>query len=160
MLKSIWTVRHWNKDRTILLGCSVTENIFTSQGKDFVLDVFLGSTAKPTLYVGIFKSNTTAIVGMTYAVPVYTESSDYSELTRPAWTGGAASSAALSNTLAPAQFTINGSVTVYGGFITNVGTKGDVADVTGKLAFVSKFASPEVMSAAEVLDVTITVSAT
>ncbi len=134
------------------------KNIVTDEGLDKILNSLLHNGASATWYVAIIESNTAPDHAMTYAVPVYTESSAYDEATRPEYVEAAASSKSITNSASKAVFTINASKTIYGAALVNVDTKGDTAG-GGVLLCYAKFATSKAVEAGDTLNVTYTLSA-
>lgn len=144
------------------LSHEIRKNIVTLQGKNALNDImFHGDTQITTWYVAIFNTNTTCVNTMTYAVPVYTESTDYDEATRPAYVEAASSSQVTTNTASRAVFTMNGTTTIYGcalvGGGTGAMTKADAAG-GGKLYSASKFSEAKSVVATNVLSVGISIT--
>lgn len=137
------------------------ENVVTDEGLDYLLDVGLsGGTAITAWYV-ILKDNTGDPVDgtETYATPVFTEITAYSEGTRPAWTEAGVSSQSITNSASPASFSINGTTTVYGAGLVGGGsaptTKGNTAG-GGKLYCVANFTTEKSLNNGDTLEVTYT----
>lgn len=66
------------------------------------------------------------------------EATEYSEATRPAITFANAANASITSSATPSTFTINASVTLYGGFVISNNTKGGTAGlIYGEGAFSS-----------------------
>jgi hypothetical protein len=61
----------------------------------------------------------------------------------------------ITNTASPAVFTFASSIAIYGAFLASVSTK---ASTSGKLAAASKFGAVRNMLAADVLNVTYTLT--
>ena len=139
-----------------------SDNIVTNQGKDALNDImFHGATQITTWYVLLFSTNTTCVVGMTYAVPVFTESAVYDEATRPAYVEAASSSQSITNTASRAVFTMNDTATIYGCGLVGGGTDGNTKSDTaggGTLYCASKFDSAKSVIATNVLSVGITIT--
>lgn len=121
---------------------SVTKNLITNEGLNYLLDVLLYSgTAKPAnWYAGVFEGNYTPVATVTGATiaAAATECTAYDEAARPAYTVVAASSQTSTNNASKAVFTFNASKTIYGGFIITTATKSDTA---GKLLSAVRFSS-------------------
>lgn len=157
----IWEVEHYR--RGALLTRSITHNIFPTEALNHMLSVvFASGTQQATWYMGIFETNTTPTSGTTYATPGWTETTSYSEAARPTITFGSVSSASIDNTASPASFTMtNGTQkTIYGGFVTNVATKGDTANAGGVIASAALFSTSKDVENTDVLKVKITLSLT
>jgi hypothetical protein len=147
----------------VLLAKTRDHNVCTGEGLNRLLDVmFHGTTQIATWYIEIFESNTTPSDGTTYATPVYTPSTAYDEATRPAYDEAAASSKVTTNTASKATFTMNDTKTIYGAALVGGGsaatTKGDAAG-GGVMFAAAKFGSPKSVVAADVLLVTVTLTA-
>lgn len=141
---------------------SVAKNIVTLQGKNKLNDVmFHGDTQITTWYVLIFSTNTTCVNTMTYAVPVFTESTVYNEATRPAYVEAASSSQVTTNTASRAVFTMNDTATIYGCALVGGGTDPTVKGNTaggGTLYSASLFSSAKSVVATNVLSVGISIT--
>lgn len=140
----------------------VCHNIVTLQGKNALNDImFHGATQVTTWYVLLFNTNTTCVNTMTYATPVFTESTDYGESTRPAYVEAASTSQIITNTANRAAFTMNASTTIYGCALVGGGsaanTKGDTAG-GGILYSASLFADAKTVVDTNVLSVGISIT--
>ena len=132
------------------------KNIVVNTGLNYILDAALsGGTVNTTHYVGLFSNNYTPIAS-TLVTNLTEVNAKYNELTRPTWTEAGASSQSISNSASPAAFTFNASETIYGAFLISNNTKGGT---TGTLIAASKFASARSVIAADVINVTYTLSA-
>lgn len=132
----------------------IVKNLMPVEGLNHMLGVTLkGSAQVATWYVGIYEGNYTPVAGDTAAAfsASATESSAYTEATRPALALGAVTAGAVDNTAVRAEFTANASKTFYGGFVTSAAAKGATS---GVLLSAVRFASPKVLTATEVLRVT------
>ena len=138
-------------------------NLVVDEGINYALDAsFSGGTPITTWYVGVYKNNYTPIAGnvaSTFAgAGIANEANaEYDEATRPTWTEAGVSAKTVTNSASPAVFTFNTTVTIYGAFLISNNTKGGL---TGTLAAASKFASSRAMLAADVLNVTYTITGT
>ena len=146
-----------------LIWTEKTNNIITNEGLNHILDVILhGSTQITTWYCVLAESDTNAAAGMTYAVPVYTETTAYDEATRPAYVEAAANAQSITNSANKAVFTINGTKTMYGAALVGGGTdgntKGDAAG-GGTLLCYAKFGSSRAVVDDDVINLTYTLSA-
>ena len=136
---------------------SYTHNLITDEGLNKALNVHLSTHAKiTTWYVGL-KSTTHVSSSATYAVPLFTESTKYSEATRQAWAEGGSTAQSISNSTSVATFSINANSTIDGTFLVGGGTaastKGDTAG-GGTLFAVANFASAKVLSSGDSLQIT------
>lgn len=88
----------------------------------------------------------------------FTESTDYSESVRQTFTPGSISSGSVDNSASKAVFSINGTVTLFGAFLTDLNTKGGT---TGVLYGGGLFSSPgsRQMASGDTLNVTVTLTA-
>jgi hypothetical protein len=114
--------------------------------KDMNDKYFSGSNYSATWYLGLVTgpgSGNTYAAGDTMASHAgWTENTAYSQATRPAASFGAATTAdpsVISNTGSPAVFSINGTATIAGAFLTSDDTK---SGSSGVLFSVSNFTSP------------------
>ncbi len=114
--------------------------------KDMNDKYFSGSAYTATWYLGLITgpgSGTTIAAGDTMSSHAgWTENTSYSQATRPAATFGAATTAdpsVISNSASVAVFSINGTVTIAGAFLTSNNTK---SGTTGILFSASDFQSP------------------
>jgi len=160
-----WEWEHFRKNENGIyekIDEWVVGNVCTAQGLNHMLDsTFHGSTQITAWYLLLFESNTTPADGTTYATPVFTESTAYDEVTRPAFTEAAASSKAITNTAAKATFTMNDTKTIYGAALvgggTDANTIGDAAG-GGTMFCASKFSSSKAVVATDVLQVSCTIT--
>lgn len=141
-----------------------TENLVVNQGlQDMNAQYFKGSTYNAAWYLGLIQgpgSGVTIAAGDTAASHTWTESTAYSNSTRPTCTFGTATTAnpsVTTNSASQAAFTINGTATIAGAFLISNSTKGGS---TGVLYSAAKFASPGDRSVAsgDTLNVTYTLS--
>jgi Tfp pilus assembly protein PilX len=120
-------------------------------------------TAISAWYVAIYDNNHTPASNNTYATPGFTEATNFSEATRPAWTKGSVTNRTLTNTASKASFTFSSAATIYGAALVGGGTaattKGNVAG-GGKLFNISAFSSgSKAMASSDVLKVTVALTA-
>lgn len=131
--------------------------------QDMNAKYFSGSSYTAAWYIGLYgaaASNTPAAGDTAASHAGWTEVVPYSNATRPACTFGTASTAdpsVITNTAAPAAFTINATATVGGAFLISNSTK---SGTTGILFSASDFAAPgdRVVASGDVLNVTYTFS--
>ena len=113
--------------------------------KDMNDKYFTGSSYTAAWYIGLYgaaASNDPAAGDTMASHAGWTEVTDYSEATRPAATFAAATTAdpsVITNSASVAVFSINGTTTVGGAFLTSDNTKGGTA---GILFSASDFAAP------------------
>lgn len=161
-MKSSWKWEHWRDGE--LLDRWEESNICSDEGLNHLLgSTFSGVTQVTDWFVLIYNTNTTPSSNMTYAVPVFTESTHYSGATRPVWQDGGVSSQSVDNSANKASFTMNTGETIYGSALVGGGTaattKGDVAG-GGTLYNVSDFSGgSKTVASDDVLKVTVTLTA-
>jgi hypothetical protein len=163
LFASIWKWEHWRDGE--LIDKWADTNICTDEGLNNLLDVHFSKATQITeWYALIYNTDTTPVAGMTYAVKSFTESTHYSEATRPLWQEGGVSSKSIDNSANKASFTISTSETIYGAALVGGGsaatTKGDSAG-GGVVYNVSDFSGgSKTVASDDVLKVTVTLQAT
>lgn len=101
------------------------KNLVVNAGLDDVLDKYLkGSAYTASFYVGLKGTGTVAAADTMASHAGWSEITAYSEATREALTLGSVSGQSVDNSASVASFSINGTATVDGGFITDTSTKG------------------------------------
>ena len=123
-LKHIYEVECWRDGE--LVWRDVTENTTVNTGLDDILDKYWkGSTYSADHYVGLTDGTPTPAAGDTMSSHAgWSEVTAYDEATREALTLGSVSSQSVDNSASKASFTISGTTTVGGAFITTNSTKG------------------------------------
>jgi len=123
-----------------------SHNLVVNVGlKDMNDKYFSGSSYTAAWYIGLYgaaASNTPAAGDTMASHAGWTEVTAYSQSTRPACSFGAATTAdpsVIDNSASTATFTINGTVTVGGAFLTSDNTKGGTS---GILFSAADFQSP------------------
>jgi len=162
LIESIWDVEHWRDGK--LLSKTRDHNFCTDQGLDRLLNVMFGAEAKITPWYVLIFNGASPTTGSTYAVPIYTELSDYDEALRIEYTDVPSSGQSITNSAAKAVFTISGTVTVDGAALVgatagNITTIGDTAATNGTLYCASDFGSAKACVDNDVLNITITLTA-
>jgi hypothetical protein len=163
LFSSKWQWQHWRDGK--LIDEWIETNICTTEGLNKILDIMFSEATQITnWYVGIYNTDTTPIAGITYASPQFTESTHYSEATRPLWQEGGVSSKSIDNSANKASFTMSTSETIYGAALFGGGsaatTKGDKAG-GGVIYNVSDFSGgSRTVASDDVLKVTVTLNAT
>lgn len=118
-------------------------NLTVTQGlNDLLTKYFKGSSYTAAWYVGLINNagfsalaagDTAAQIG---GANGWAEATAYSESVRQTLTLGSASAGSIDNTASKAVFSINGTVTLYGGFVVSVSTKsGTTGTLYGEAAF-------------------------
>lgn len=129
--------------------------VVTAGFNDLLAKYFKGSSYTAAWYVGL-KGTGTVAAGDTMASHAgWTEIAAYSESVRQTLTLGTPASGSVDNSASKAVFTINGSATVDGAFVTTDNTK---SGTTGTLYGASSFSSSRAVISGDVLNVTITLS--
>jgi hypothetical protein len=151
-------IEHYDSEGN-LKGRYRMPNGITNVGKDHALDVlFHAVTQTATWYIGLIdNSGFTALAAADTmsSHAGWNEFTTYSEATRQEWTEGAASSQSITNAT-PATFSINGSGTVKGIFVTSSNTK---SGTTGTLWSTALFPSNIAVINGDSLKITYTVNA-
>jgi len=142
------------------------KNILPTEGLNSLLDTAIGGASQiATWYLGLFKNNYTPISTNTAANSLgvgqyYGECQDADYDTpatnRNTYTVVAASGGVLTNAAAPASFTMNASIPVYGAFIASSQAK---TATTGKLLAAKLFSSGRSVVDSDVLLVTYQITA-
>jgi hypothetical protein len=156
---SVWNVEVYDKHGNLKEAEYNIHNIVTHEGLDDLLGVYLDNgTQSATWYVGLVNTNTAAAATMTYATPVFTEDTDYTEAVRQTF-DGTVSAQAITNSASKATYTIDtGGQTLYGCFLANVNTKGDTVG-GGKLFCYALFSSGKAVESGDTFKAWTTVTA-
>jgi hypothetical protein len=141
----VFTLKCFDKDGNLKWE-SVSPNLVVNVGlQDMNTKYFSGSAYTAAWYIGLYgaaASNTPAAADTMSSHAGWTEVIAYSQATRVAATFGTATTAdpsVISNSASPATFTINGTTTVGGAFLTTGSAK---SGTTGTLFSASDFAAP------------------
>ncbi|CAB5223832.1 hypothetical protein UFOVP393_13 [uncultured Caudovirales phage] len=145
MALGYFTIQCFDKDGNLKWE-DENHNLVVNGGLQYMCGTALTSTAQiTTWFIGLYGAGATnnPAAGDTMASHAgWTEVTAYSNATRPACTFASATLAnpsVATNTASPAAFTINGTATVGGAFLTSSNTKGGT---TGTLFSAADFASP------------------
>jgi len=140
-----YTVECYDKDGN-LKWVAETPNLVVNVGLQYMAGTALTTTAQVTTwYLGLYgagASNTPAATDTMSSHIGWTEVTAYSQATRPAATFAAATNAnpsVVTNTASKASYSINGTTTVGGAFLTSDNTKGGT---TGTLFSAADFSAP------------------
>lgn len=140
-----YTIECYDKDGN-LKWRDESKNLVVNVGLQYMAGAALTSTAQiTTWYLGLYgaaSSNNPAAGDTMSSHAGWTEVTAYSEATRPAATFAAATNAnpsVVTNSASVAAFSINGTTTVGGAFLTSNNTKGGT---TGTLFSAADFQSP------------------
>lgn len=134
-------------------------NTIVNAGLDHALDATLSAgTQITTWYVGLTDGTPTVAAGDTMSSHAgWAEVTTYSESVRQTWTDAGVSSQSVTNSASTADFSINGTATVGGAFLTSNSTKGGT---TGTLFAAEAFSGGDKsLTSGDTLSVTYTVSA-
>ncbi len=134
------------------------ENLIPDVGLDDILDKYYkGSAYTAAFHVGLTDGTPTTAAADTMASHAgWAEVTAYSEGTRQALTLGTVASQSVDNSASKASFSINGTATVGGAFITTDNTKGGT---TGTLGGVGAFTGGDKsVSSGDTLNVTVTLT--
>lgn len=141
----VFTVTCHDKDGNLKWEAK-SPNLVVNVGlQDMNAKYFAGSGYTAAWYIGLYgaaSSNDPAASDTMSSHAGWTEVTDYSQSTRPAATFGTATTAdpsVIDNSGSPAAFSINGTTTVGGAFLTSDNTKGGTS---GTLFSASDFQSP------------------
>ena len=143
--KGHFVVECFDKDGK-LKWAAENHNLVVNVGLQYMAGVALTSTTQLTSwYIGLYgagASNTPAAGDTMSSHAGWTEVTAYSEATRPAATFASATNAnpsVVTNSASKASYSINGTTTVGGAFLTSNNTKGGT---TGTLFSAADFQSP------------------
>lgn len=134
-------------------------NLVVNEGLNSLLEVyFRGSTQISNWYLGIFEGNYTPVASVTAATitSASTESTAYTQATRPAFTPAAASGQSITNTASRATFTFNATKTIYGAFLVSNSAK---SGTTGTLFSAARFTTSKAVESGDELLLTYSFSA-
>lgn len=129
-------------------------NLVTTEGRNDVLNkYFKGSSYTAAWYVGLKSSTAGTAAGDTLASHAgWTESTAYTG-NRKAITFGTVSAGSVDNSASPCSFAMNGTVTIYGCFISTVDT-----GTSGVLYSVGDFSVSKAVTSGDTLSVTVTLT--
>lgn len=134
-------------------------NLVVNEGLNSLLNVYMyASTQITSWYVGIFEGNYTPVATVTAATitAASTESTAYTNSTRPAYVPAAASSQSITNSASRASFVFNASKTIYGAFLVSASAK---SATTGTLFSAARFSSSKNVESGDELLLTYTFTA-
>ena len=153
----LWQWEQWRDG--ICIDTWEYHNTVMNEGLNHILDVeFHGEAASGTWYVLIFEDDITPSTSTTYAAPIFTESTAYTEGTRPAYVEAAASSQTITNSANKAVFSINATKTMYGAALVDDSTKDDQVAAGAVMFCAAKFGSSKSVENGDTLKVTIAIS--
>lgn len=140
----------------------VGHNAIALQFVDLMLNVTLGNASAPSAwYIAPFTGSTTPTTALTAATftSTQTEYTAYTQAARQTWTSNGASTAeSMTNTTAPASFTIGaGGATITGAGMLSASAK---SATTGTLAAAGLFSAANTLGAGSTLTVDYTINGT
>jgi len=155
LISSNWEWEHWRDG--LMVDHWIDKNICVDEGLNHVLGVAFSQVTQITQwFVLLYNTNTTPIAGMTYASPQFTESTHYSEATRPQWQEAGVSAKVITNSANKASFTMSTAETIYGAGLVSNSTKGDKVASGARLYNVAAFSGgSKTVASSDVLKVTI-----
>lgn len=156
-IENYWTVECFRQGK--LVWRRNFENLIPTAGCNKLLDAtFKTGLAAPTWYVGLVSTSPVFDAADTMASHAgWTELTNYSATTRPAWTPGTVASGSVDNSASKASFTITSAATITGAFLADSSTKGGT---TGTLYGEGAFASGgQAVLGGDVVNITVTLTA-
>ncbi|MGJ0509582.1 MAG: hypothetical protein ACR652_21160 [Methylocystis sp.] len=156
-MRTFYKVECFDKDGN-LKWVESCENLVTTAGAtDLLAKYFKGSAYTAAWYVGLYKGTGTLATADTMASHAgWTDSTDYSNASRPAWTGGTPSAGSVDNSASVAVFNINATATILGAYLVSDNTKGGT---TGVLYGEAAFGASRSVISGDTLNVTVTLTA-
>jgi hypothetical protein len=161
--KGVYKIQCHDKDGNLKWEDEAPNLVVNVGLQDMNAKYFTGSSYTAAWYIGLYgagASNTPAAGDTMSSHAGWTEVVAYSQATRPACTFGTPSTAnpsVATNSASPATFSINGTTTVGGAFLTSNNTK---SGTTGTLYSAADFSSPgdRAVVSGDTLSVTYTLS--
>jgi hypothetical protein len=155
-MASIYHVECIGADGQVKWTEEVHNTVVNAGLNDVLSQYFKGSAYTAAFYVGLKDTGTIAAADTMSSHGGWTENATYSNATRPALTLGSVASQSVDNSASKAVFTINGTTTIYGAFVTTNSTK---SGTTGTLYGAADFGTARAVLAGDTLNVTITLTA-
>lgn len=135
-------------------------NIIPTEGLNHILSVICNAGSQVTTwYIGLFEANYTPIAADTMAgfPAASTECTAYDESVRQTWVESTPSGGSTTNSASKAEFTINATKTLYGGFLSSSSVK---SGTSGVLLSAAKFGTAKAVVDDDIARVTATLSLT
>ena len=158
-LRNMWEVVCYGSDGQKKWG-ELNKNLVATEGANHVLDgTFKSATQITGWYVGLKGTGTPVIADTMASHTTWAELTPYSQSYRQTLTLGSITGTTTStcdNTSSKATFSINGSATIAGAFLTSSDSKGSTG---GKLYGVVDFGSSRAVLSGDTLEVTVTLTA-
>lgn len=155
-LAGLWSVECLDKDGNLKWVDEIKWNLVVDEGLDEILEQFFnGATYTALHYIGLTDGTPTVAAGDTMASHAgWAEVTAYSESVRQTYNPAAAASKSITNSASKAVFSVNGTATAGGLFMTTVNTKGGS---TGVLVSAGAFAEGDkAVDSGDTLNVTAT----
>lgn len=135
----------------------LNDNLIVTVGLNDLLDkYFKGSTYTAAWYIGLKGTGTALAADTMSSHSSWAVDANYSESVRQTLTLGTPSAGSVSNSASKATFSINGTTTIYGAFLTSSNTKSGTA---GTLYGVVDFGSSRAVISGDTLEITVTLTA-
>jgi len=155
-LKNIWEVVCYGSDGKEKWR-ELNNNLVVTVGLNAVLtEFFKGSSYTATWCIGLKGTGTPQAADTMASHSTWSEDANYTESARPTIVLGTPSSGSVDNTASKANFSINGTTTLYGAFLVNSSTK---SGTSGVLYGVVDFGSSRAVISGDTLIVTVTLTA-
>jgi len=135
----------------------LNDNLIVTVGLNDLLDkYFKGSGYTAAWYIGLKGTGTALAADTMSSHSSWAVDANYSESVRQTLTLGTPSAGSVSNSASKATFSINGTTTIYGAFLTSSNTKSGTA---GTLYGVVDFGSSRAVISGDTLEITVTLTA-
>jgi len=135
----------------------LNDNLIVTVGLNDLLDkYFKGSTYTAAWYIGLKGTGTALAADTMSSHSSWAVDANYSESVRQTLTLGTPSAGSVNNSASKATFSINGTTTIYGAFLTSSNTKSGTA---GTLYGVVDFGSSRSVISGDTLEITVTLTA-
>lgn len=123
-IRGQWSVECYRDGK--LIWEDTFHNIVVNVGLNHILSIILAAgTQITTWYLGLLASSPTVAAADTMGSHSgWTEDQNYSESVRQTFTPGSVASQSVDNSASKATYSINGTTTIGGAFLTSVSTKG------------------------------------
>ena len=155
-LKNIWNIKCFDSEGNLKWDVTKT-NLVVTEGLNHVLSsTFDGATQITVWYVGLKNTGSVAAGDTMASHAGWTENVDYSQAARPTLTLGTAAAGSIDNTASKSVYSINGTATIAGAFITSDNTK---SGTTGTIYGAVDFSSARSVISGDTLEVTVTLTA-
>ena len=155
-LKNIWEVVCYGSDGQEKWR-ELNDNLVVTVGLNALLtEFFKGSSYTATWCIGLKGTGTALAADTMSSHSSWTEITDYTQSARPTIALGTPSAGSVDNTASKADFSINGTTTIYGAFLANASAK---SGTSGILYGVVDFGSSRAVISGDTLEITVTLTA-